>query len=472
MVAGHRHHVEPAWRPAIAEPAGQVQQGRAAYFAALSRIDARGGRAGPCPRAHLDEDPGGAIDGDDIDLAPTVAHIAIGDAQTLVAQEVAGLVFGRGAAALRGGRADGRDRRQSPAAPGRLHAMLAARRQREGGACPVRGAAERGRAGEGVDMEEAAVGGGADAWTGQSPWREAGLVEQEFAPGLYVVATPLGNAADVTLRALWVLRAADCVAVEDTRTTAPLLARFGIHQRLVALHQHNEAERLCPLLERLARGERVALVSDAGTPAISDPGALLVRAARAAGVRVIPVPGASSLTAALSVAGVRAGDIRFVGFAPTRSQARRRHWRSLATDAGALVIFEAPHRIAATARELADALAPGRRVLVARELTKKFESVVETTAAQLPGVIAASPPRGEYVLVIDAMPAPEAADEAVDGAGPAIDPATLRWLLALAEELPASRAAALASRVSGLPRALLYAALDHRSSDGPAPDAA
>lgn len=307
----------------------------------------------------------------------------------------------------------------------------------------------------------AAKEGGGQAWAGQSPWREAGIAEQEFAPGLYVVATPLGNAADVTLRALWVLRLADCIAAEDTRTTAPLLARYGISARLLALHQHNEAERIAPVLERLARGERVALVSDAGTPAISDPGALLVRAARAAGHRVVPVPGPSSLTAALSVAGVRAGDIRFVGFAPTRSQARQRHWQDVAASTAAVVLFEAPHRMAATARELAAALAPARRVLVARELTKRFEAVVETTASGLPALIDASGPRGEYVLVIDAEDAADA-----DAPGPAdaavIDARTARWLAALAPELPAARVAAIASRVTGLPRAVLYRALGHR----------
>jgi 16S rRNA (cytidine1402-2'-O)-methyltransferase len=316
-------------------------------------------------------------------------------------------------------------------------------------------------------MEEPAVEAQGDAWSGEFPWREAGIAEQEFAPGLYVVATPLGNAADVTLRALWVLRMADCIAVEDTRTTAPLLARFGIVKRLVALHQHNEAERTGPLLERLARGERVALVSDAGTPAISDPGALLVRAAHAAGVRVIPVPGASSLTAALSVAGVRAGDIRFVGFAPSRTQARRRHWSAIAAAEAAVVVFEAPHRMTATARELAEALEPQRRIVVARELTKKFESIVVTTAAALPAVIAAAPPRGEYVLVIDAVPGraesatgDPAALDAVE-----IDAVSLRWLLALSAEMPAARAAAIASKASGLPRAVLYRALGHRAAE-------
>ncbi|SPE25628.1 putative methyltransferase [Burkholderiales bacterium] len=296
---------------------------------------------------------------------------------------------------------------------------------------------------------------------GQSLWSDVGIAEQEFPPGLYVVATPLGNAADVTLRALWVLRLADCVAAEDTRTTAPLLARYGIAARLVALHQHNEAQASAPILERLARGERVALVSDAGTPAISDPGALLVRAALAAGVRVIPVPGASALTAALSVAGVRAGHIRFVGFAPTRAAARRRHWSSLAADEGATVIFEAPHRMAATARELAAVLNPGRRVIVMRELTKRFESVVPTTAALLPVVIERSPPRGEYVLVVDALSEAAEPSPAVE-----IDAATARWLTVLGEELPAARAAAIAAKASGLPRALLYRALGKRHLPG------
>lgn len=300
-----------------------------------------------------------------------------------------------------------------------------------------------------------------EAWFGQSLWSSVGIAQQEFPPGLYVVATPLGNAADVTLRALWVLRLANCVAAEDTRTTGALLARYGIAARLVALHQHNEAQASAPILQRLARGERVALVSDAGTPAISDPGAVVVRAALAAGVRVIPVPGPSSLTAALSVAGVRAGPIRFVGFAPARAAARKRHWSALAADDGAAVIFEAPHRVVATARELAAALDPGRRVVVLRELTKRFESVVGTTAAELPLLIEATPPRGEYVLVVDAATEAKRADAAEQ-----IDAATARWLAVLGEELPASRAAAIAAKASGLPRALLYRALGNRHPQG------
>jgi len=301
-------------------------------------------------------------------------------------------------------------------------------------------------------MGDGAPAGGDEVAGARSPWVDAGVADQEFPPGLYVVATPLGNAADVTLRALWVLGLVDCIAAEDTRTTAPLLARFGIRKPLIALHQHNEAQACVPLLERLARKERVALVSDAGTPAISDPGAVLVRAALQAGARVIPVPGPSSLTAALSVAGLRTGDIRFLGFVSGRAQARKRQWSELAAASGASVLFEAPHRIAATAHELAAALEPARRVVIARELTKKFESIVQTTAAQLPAAVANMPERGEYVLIIDGMTAVLAED-----AAPArIDAPTARWLAALAPELPASRSAAIAAQATGLPRELLY----------------
>lgn len=301
-----------------------------------------------------------------------------------------------------------------------------------------------------------------DAWFGQSLWFGAGIAKQEFPPGLYVVATPLGNAADITLRALWVLRVADCVAAEDTRTTAPLLARYGINARLLAVHQHNEARTREQILQRLAQGQRVALVSDAGTPAISDPGALVVRAALDAGVRVLPVPGASSLTAALSVAGVRAGPVHFFGFVPARAAARRRLLRLLSVDEGVAVLFEAPHRVMATSRELAAALDPARRVVLMRELTKRFESVVPTTVAELSTIIEKTPPRGEYVLVIDA-PETTGVSIQVQGApsGP-IDAVTARWLAVLREELPASRAAAVAAKASGLPRAVLYEALAGR----------
>lgn len=448
----------------------QVQLRCPPYFAALCSIYAGCRKARPATAAHLDKHAGGSVQGDGVNFPATVAHVARHDAQAGLLQVPAGAGFGKGT----GGRALGRG-------GGALHAMLpaeTARFQNAAGAGATRAGApwRQGRAtGIGMDKSADDTGGATGAGmpgTDTALWEQAGLAQQDFPAGLYVVATPLGNAADMSLRALWVLGRVDAVAAEDTRTTAPLLARFGIHQRLLALHQHNEAQAASPILERLARGERVALVSDAGTPAISDPGALLVRAALAAGIRVLPVPGPSSMTAALCVAGIRTSDIRFVGFAPGKAQARRRHWIAIAASDAAVVLFEAPHRIEATARELAEVLDPRRRIVVARELTKKFETVVETTAAGLLACVTATPPRGEYVLVIDALSEAPASsgDAGADAAAdtppaPFIDPVTARWLAALAGELPASRAAALAARASGLPRALLYRALGAARED-------
>ncbi len=253
----------------------------------------------------------------------------------------------------------------------------------------------------------------------------------------------------MSLRALWVLQHVDCIGAEDTRTSAPLLARYGIRGRLVPLHEHNEAQASRKLLERLERGERVALISDAGTPAICDPGALLVRMALDRAIRVMPVPGPSSLAAALSVAGIVGGTVRFLGFAPARGKARREYWRELSHSPHASVFFEAPHRIASMAQELAGALDAQRRVVVARELTKRFESVAQCAASELAARLSRDAPRGEYVVVVDAQaqePQP----------GEAIDEATRRWLEELAGHLPASRIAAIAARVTGIPRGQLY----------------
>lgn len=291
-----------------------------------------------------------------------------------------------------------------------------------------------------------------DAWARQPLWTASGLDQQQLPRALYVVATPIGNAADITLRALWVLRNADCIAAEDTRVTAPLLKRYGVGTRLVALHRHNERGASEQILSRLSQGERVALVSDAGTPGISDPGAVLVRAALAAGQRVIPIPGASSLSAALSVSGLNAASVRLLGFLPPRVQARRRLLQEAAARDEGFVVFEAPHRIMQTARELASVLQPGRRVVLARELTKLFEAVVQTTAADLCQAVEQQGERGEFVLVVDgAEPAePELA---------ALDEASRRWLRALAEQMPAARAAAIATKVTGIARETLYRSL-------------
>jgi len=300
----------------------------------------------------------------------------------------------------------------------------------------------------------------ADPWSEQPVWTASGLDRQELPRALYVVATPIGNAADVTLRALWVLRNADCVAAEDTRTTSPLLQRYGIRTRLVALHRHNEHGASEALLARLAQGERIALVSDAGTPGVCDPGALLVRSALAAGVRVIPVPGASSLTAAISAAGLRAGCVRLIGFLPGRAQARLRLLQQAAARDEAFVLFEAPHRIERTAQELAACLEPQRRVVLARELTKIFESVAPTSAAGLVEAVRKEGARGEFVLLVDAP-------DPVPSEAPGLDEAAMRWLRALAGELPAARAASVVSRATGIDREKAYAAVLRAQSARP-----
>lgn len=267
---------------------------------------------------------------------------------------------------------------------------------------------------------------------------------------LYVVATPIGNLADLSLRAIHVLALADTVACEDTRVGGALLRHLGVARPLLALHLHNEASAAEQVLQRLAAGERVAFISDAGTPAVSDPGARLVARVAAAGHRVLPIPGASSVLAALSVAGdADSGGFAFAGFLPARGNERRLALqRVLAASGAAQVLFEAPHRIEALAAELATA-APGRRLTLCRELTKQFETVVTLPAATLPAWLQgdANRLRGEFVVVLHA-----AAEVAT-----ALDAGALRTLEVLLRELPLKQAVALAAEISGAPRNALYA---------------
>ncbi|MEO8059017.1 MAG: 16S rRNA (cytidine(1402)-2'-O)-methyltransferase [Burkholderiales bacterium] len=269
------------------------------------------------------------------------------------------------------------------------------------------------------------------------------------AGALYVVATPIGNLADLTLRAIHVLGLVDAIACEDTRHSAPLLRQLGIEGKtLLAVHEHNEREAASGILARLAQGERVAYVSDAGTPAISDPGAALVAAAQAAGYRCVPIPGASSAVAALSVAGdAIVGPFTFVGFLSSRASERARAVQQLAASPQAQVLFEAPHRIEALAAALAEGC-DARPVTVCRELTKQFESVTTMPASALPAWLAADAhrSRGEFVLVLHAFVADGASD------APAFDN-TLRTLLAA---LPLKQAVAIGAELTGAPRNALY----------------
>ena len=265
---------------------------------------------------------------------------------------------------------------------------------------------------------------------------------------LYVVATPIGNLADITLRALHLLQLCEVIACEDTRHTQQLLRAYGIDKsgaQLIALHQHNEHEAAQTVISRLAQGQRVAYVSDAGTPAISDPGARLVDVTRNAGFRVLPLPGASSVTTVLSAAGMTGQDgFVFAGFLPSKATERQHAVQKLASETRALVLLEAPHRIEALSQALS--VLGTRRVTVGRELTKQFENIDTLAASELPAWLAAKPERqrGEFVLVIHDAPAAH-----VQGDG-------LRVLQLLLPELPLKTAVKLAAEISGESKNVLY----------------
>ena len=262
---------------------------------------------------------------------------------------------------------------------------------------------------------------------------------------LYVVATPIGNLSDISLRALHVLQLCNVIACEDTRHTQGLLRQYGIEKTLLAVHEHNEAEAAVGVIDRLQRGERVAYVSDAGTPAVSDPGARLVAAVRSAGLRIMPLPGASSVTTALSAAGITGNSgFIFAGFLPSKAGERDQAIVGLQGEARAVVILEAPHRIEA----MAQAMTPlgDRVVTIGRELTKQFEEIASVAAAQFPAWLAGNPQRtrGEFVLVLH--PLAQAIPQ--DDGG--------RVLALLLAHLPLKTAVKLAADITGAPRNDLY----------------
>jgi 16S rRNA (cytidine1402-2'-O)-methyltransferase len=267
------------------------------------------------------------------------------------------------------------------------------------------------------------------------------------APGLHLVATPIGNLGDITLRALEALAGVDVVLAEDTRVTSRLCDRYGIRTRLERHDAHAPPEAIARLVERLCAGERMALVSDAGTPLVSDPGGSLARAAIAAGVPVQALPGASSVLAALAVAGLPAERFLFAGFLPAHGPERRRAITSLASIPATLVIFEAPHRLAESLADLADLLGP-REAAVARELTKLHETVTRGSLRELAGLHGEGGTRGEIVVVV----APP--DDAPTAAG---EDEVERRLLAALETLSPRDAAAVVAAELGLPKRPVYA---------------
>lgn len=278
---------------------------------------------------------------------------------------------------------------------------------------------------------------------------------------LEIVATPIGNLADLSPRAREVLAAADVVAAEDTRRSGQLLAALGLQKPLVSLHTYNERERGEVLLARLQAGEVIALVSDAGTPLLSDPGFDLVRRAAAAGIEVRTVPGPTAIAAALAVAAIPADRFCFEGFLPAKPRERRQRLQALAAESRTLVFFEAPHRIAAALADCAAVFGEERVAAVTRELTKLHESVYRGTLAELAQRAASEPQfeRGEITLVVGGVPS--VSEDAV-GAGDPVQQAAQRDVLertlrAALTHLPASKAAAIAAAASGLEREVAYA---------------
>jgi 16S rRNA (cytidine1402-2'-O)-methyltransferase len=278
-------------------------------------------------------------------------------------------------------------------------------------------------------------------------------------PGvLYVVATPIGNMGDISARAREILAGSSAVAAEDTRHSGRLLRELGLERPLVSLHEHNERARVAELVGRLRAGESIALVSDAGTPLVSDPGYLLVSAAIEAGVTVTPVPGATAAIAALSASGLPCDRFCFEGFLPARAAARRRRLAELAAEPRTLVLYEAPHRIADCLEDLAAACGQSRRACIARELTKRFETFYRGTLGELAERARTDPDlaRGESVVVVEGAPPEEPSAAQLDGI-----------LAVLLRHLPPSAAAAAAASLAGVTRADAYARALALNRDSP-----
>jgi 16S rRNA (cytidine1402-2'-O)-methyltransferase len=272
---------------------------------------------------------------------------------------------------------------------------------------------------------------------------------------LYVVATPIGNLADISLRSLYLLNLADTIACEDTRHTGQMLHAYGLHKPLMALHEHNELEAAQSVITKLQAGERVAYVSDAGTPAVSDPGSRLVAAVASAGLRIVPLPGASSVTAVLSAAGcVNTAGFVFAGFLPPKGAERATALKALEANDRAVVVLEAPHRIEALFKELASF--GERRVTVGRELTKQFESIATMTTSELPAWLAAKADnaRGEFALVVHPQAIlDKASSSAIEWT---MSTSVTELLTRLLQELPLKTAVQVAVDLSGLPKNALY----------------
>lgn len=265
---------------------------------------------------------------------------------------------------------------------------------------------------------------------------------------LYVIATPIGNIGDISLRALHILGMADLVACEDTRVSKALLSSYGLSSELVSAHKHNEREAADYLIERLKKGERIALVSDAGTPAVSDPGARIVDAVRSAGMNVVPIPGPSAAVTALSASGFPDDHFLFFGFLPTKNSQRNEVLKKLTATRATLVFYEAPHRIEETLNALSEVFEPTRRIVIARELTKLFEEIHRCTMAEVMDWFKSDTnhKKGEFVILVEA--APPVSDD--------LNMESRRVLSLLMDELPVKTAASLAAKITGDKKNRLY----------------
>ena len=266
---------------------------------------------------------------------------------------------------------------------------------------------------------------------------------------LYVVATPIGNLGDMTIRGIETLKMVDAIAAEDTRHTSGLLSHFGISKKLIAVHEHNEHQSAEKLLTQLQAGENIALVTDAGTPGISDPGAVVVDLVRKAGVKVVPIPGASAVIAALSASGITQNGFHFYGFLPASGAARRKVLESLKSQTVTLVFYEAPHRIVECVEDLANVLGGERRLTFARELTKTFETFYTSYAGDASAWLQAdaNQQRGEFVLLVEAAAVKEAEE---------IPEETVRVLKLLLADLPLKQAVKLATEITHEKKNVLY----------------
>jgi 16S rRNA (cytidine1402-2'-O)-methyltransferase len=274
---------------------------------------------------------------------------------------------------------------------------------------------------------------------------------QRFPAGaLYVVATPIGNLGDISIRALSVLELVNALACEDTRTTGQLMKRYGLSKPMIATHQHNEAEAAQKIIERLQRGERVAIVSDAGTPAISDPGTRVVDAVMSAGLSVIPIAGPSAVAAAISASGLSGEGFHFVGFLPSKDAQRDSALQALSNASAVLVFYEAPHRVLDTVNAMRHVFGEQRRIVIARELSKLFEQIHRCALSDAPTWLAADTnrQRGEFVLLIEGAKRSDSESDSLLEAR--------RLLTILLQDCSVSQAAALAAKITGVKKNALY----------------